>query len=249
MRRREFIESLGATCRNWRWSWSFINHEKRWVIFGAWDHRAGADSELIMADGWEIRRGRKNPAYSEGLEYIRHVEDGYALFTFRMERKPNTGGESGPASIRRFDPQISQRKLKRVHGEWLAVRGKFDDLPNEAEISEDLSFPEGARRKVIVNSYERDPSARALCLAYHGYACIGCGLKLEDKYGKLAQHHIHVHHLVKVSEMGDGYRVNPKTDLVPVCPNCHAVIHLREPMLNIQELRNLLSSSVRDQIV
>ncbi|MBZ6758337.1 HNH endonuclease, partial [Klebsiella grimontii] len=26
MNRKQFIQSRGATCRNWTWSWSFINH-------------------------------------------------------------------------------------------------------------------------------------------------------------------------------------------------------------------------------
>ncbi|HCB1572990.1 TPA: HNH endonuclease, partial [Klebsiella quasipneumoniae] len=37
MNRKQFIQSRGATCRNWTWSWSFINHDDQLVIFGAWD--------------------------------------------------------------------------------------------------------------------------------------------------------------------------------------------------------------------
>lgn len=37
MNRKQFIQSRGATCRNWMWSWSFINHDEQFVIFGAWD--------------------------------------------------------------------------------------------------------------------------------------------------------------------------------------------------------------------
>ncbi|MCW0312025.1 hypothetical protein NB694_001825 [Pantoea ananatis] len=27
MNRKQFIQSEGATCSNWTWSWSFVNHE------------------------------------------------------------------------------------------------------------------------------------------------------------------------------------------------------------------------------
>jgi len=37
MSRKKFIESVGATCDNWNWSWSFVNHKDRFVVFGLWD--------------------------------------------------------------------------------------------------------------------------------------------------------------------------------------------------------------------
>ncbi len=37
MSRKEFIESVDATCKNWQWSWSFINETERFIVFGAWD--------------------------------------------------------------------------------------------------------------------------------------------------------------------------------------------------------------------
>ena len=37
MNRKQFIQSQGATCNNWNWSWSFISHDRQIVIFGAWD--------------------------------------------------------------------------------------------------------------------------------------------------------------------------------------------------------------------
>lgn len=27
--RKQFIKSQGATCDNWTWSWSFVNHDKK----------------------------------------------------------------------------------------------------------------------------------------------------------------------------------------------------------------------------
>ncbi len=34
--------------------------------------------------------------------------------------------------------------------------------------------------------------------------------------------------------------VNPKTDLVPVCPNCHAMLHRRDPPYDVEQLRGML---------
>jgi 5-methylcytosine-specific restriction protein A len=50
-----------------------------------------------------------------------------------------------------------------------------------------------------------------------------------------------VHHLIPVSKLGEGYRINPKTDLVPLCPTCHGVAHRRTPPWTIEELREMIA--------
>ena len=46
----------------------------------------------------------------------------------------------------------------------------------------------------------------------------------------VAEERIHVHLLKLVSEVGEGYVIDPVEDLRPVCPNCHAVIRLRSDL-------------------
>ena len=43
-----------------------------------------------------------------------------------------------------------------------------------------------------------------------------------------------------LSEVGREYVVDPVTDLRPVCPNCHAVLHARKPAYSIEDVRELL---------
>ncbi len=43
MSRKQFIESLGATCANWNGSWSFINESKKEINFGVRDDRVMGD--------------------------------------------------------------------------------------------------------------------------------------------------------------------------------------------------------------
>jgi hypothetical protein len=56
--------------------------------------------------------------------------------------------------------------LERVAGKTVQI---FPD-----EISERYTVLEGASEKVLVNRYERDPRARAICLAYWKAACVVC---------------------------------------------------------------------------
>jgi 5-methylcytosine-specific restriction protein A len=108
-------------------------------------------------------------------------------------------------------------------------------------------YPEGSVERVTVNRYERDPRARAACLAHYGTACTVCGFDFEKTYGKFARggKGIHVHHLLELSSVGKGYRVDPIKDLRPVCPNCHMMLHLRHPVFDISELRAMLRGTTQ----
>lgn len=98
------------------------------------------------------------------------------------------------------------------------------------------TLSEGAKRSIVINSYERNPEVRRKCLEYYGYQCIVCSFNFEQTYGEIGREFIHVHHLVEISSIGEEYDVNPIKDLRPVCPNCHAMLHRRQPAFSIEEL-------------
>ncbi len=60
---------------------------------------------------------------------------------------------------------------------------------------------EGAKKKIIVNSYERNNKARRLCIKYYGVKCQVCNFDFEKTYGEIGKKFIHIHHLVKISEL------------------------------------------------
>lgn len=102
------------------------------------------------------------------------------------------------------------------------------------------SFFEGSVSKVMVNRYERDAKARQKCIDYNGLDCKVCGTNFELLYGDLGRGFIHVHHKIELNSIGFGYEVNPIEDLVPVCANCHAMLHKRKPAFTVEELREIL---------
>ncbi len=111
------------------------------------------------------------------------------------------------------------------------------------EISENEDFYEGTRKRISVNAYERDSRARHACLKYHGFRCMVCAQDMSEIYGDAAVGVIHVHHIKPLSEVKSGYKVNPKADLIPVCPNCHAVIHCRKSSYTIEEVKSFLAKA------
>lgn len=104
-------------------------------------------------------------------------------------------------------------------------------------------FYEGTKRQVTVNSYERDSKARLQCIKIHGATCAVCGIDFEQMYGELGKGFIHVHHIIPIHTIGKDYQVNPSTDLIPVCPNCHAMLHRGKnaDARSISELKHLIN--------
>jgi hypothetical protein len=99
------------------------------------------------------------------------------------------------------------------------------------------SYLEGTAVRVLVNRYERDREARDACVAHHGAVCVVCSFEFVREYGEMGEGFIHVHHMVPLATLGQQYRVDPINDLVPVCPNCHAMLHRSEPPMTVDELR------------
>lgn len=95
---------------------------------------------------------------------------------------------------------------------------------------------EGAALLKLVKQYERSRINRAACIEIHGTACRICDFDFGAQFGELGEGFIHVHHIVPVSEMGGSYSLDPGKDLLPVCPNCHAMLHRRKPALTPDEL-------------
>ena len=103
------------------------------------------------------------------------------------------------------------------------------------EFPSDQTVLEGSKVSVVVNRYERNPAARTACIKHYGFRCSVCGILASEVYGVEAAKLIHVHHLKPISEVGKEYVVDPVQDLRPVCPNCHAFLHLFRPPLSLAE--------------
>lgn len=243
--RKAFIESLGATCKNWTWSWSFVNHLERKVIFGAWDIHVDGDRTLILCEGWEIKKGRRNNGYAQSVEHLRLVaEQGYELYTFKITHSDELQDEDGvgPAKIKGFERFITRKWLLQQEGRWYAC----EEVPIPV-IPEEVSHPElyleGALREVKVNAYERNAQAREACIRHHKAVCAACKFDFGSVYGEIAKGLIHVHHIVPLSTIGAEYKLDPITDLIPLCPNCHAVVHRGAEVLSIDKLKECLAAA------
>lgn len=179
--------------------------------------------------------------------------NGYVVFETEEEFRrcpairPSPGGNLGiaggisslPSYVQKVMTAAEQAARSAIETEIAAHGGSEDDTGFMAD-------PEGRAvlRKHI--TYERSSRNRAECIRVHGAKCKACGFNFDVAYGRShARSYIEVHHIRSVSEQA-GKTINPKRDLVPLCSNCHSMIHREHGrILSVEELRRLLGSNAR----
>lgn len=159
-------------------------------------------------------------------------ESGYLEFI-----PPSKASNYWRDGVRKIDEHIFSRILAQAtlkpiqveeHGEYEALR----DFESRVEGGSSVYY--GVR-------YERDPKLRLQAIAIHGLACTACGFDFGLAYGDYAKGYIHVHHTQPISEFEGSRSVNPETDLVTLCANCHAVVHRKQSRtLSMAELKSIV---------
>jgi predicted HNH restriction endonuclease len=199
-----------------------------------------ANPAPIMASGRVGRTGKRIADYCGIVpeNYFDGRIERPAYFTLISEiYERNVGWTMRP------NLQRALEELKLVGGQAVEVSER---LPTETLPFEDQKlFREGKVVQVFVNRYERNQSARIKCIAHYGHKCQVCGIDFGETYGDIADGFIHVHHKTQLADIGDEYEVDPINDLVPLCANCHSVVHLTKPALTIEEIKKLTKKSSR----
>jgi 5-methylcytosine-specific restriction protein A len=234
-------------------SWSCGNTKSIHIGDRAFLLKQGDEPRGIIASGWIKSNVTKKPHWdntkrklgkkSLSIEIDWDVIEDYrvkifpiqVLLTNRyspMHWKPQASGVRIPDEVAEILEKDWSKLINRKH---ISVNIHFPE-----EIKTDLRLIEGAKKKAFVNSYERNPKARAICLNHYGLNCAVCGIDFETVYGELGLGFIHVHQLIQLSKIGKKYIIDPIKDLRPVCPNCHSMIHQIEPPLEIIELRKII---------
>ncbi len=116
-------------------------------------------------------------------------------------------------------------------------------LSNDVVSDETESFMEGKSKEVTQTRYERNPQARKTCLKHLGYSCQICEFNFEKTFGDIGKGFIHVHHINAIAGIGKEYEIDPKKDLIPVCPNCHAMIHSKRPAFTVDEIKAIIKTT------
>jgi 5-methylcytosine-specific restriction protein A len=105
--------------------------------------------------------------------------------------------------------------------------------------------PEGRAIQSLTTRYERSRLNREACIQLKGTRCKVCGFDFSEAYGPLGIGYIEIHHLTPVASIGPNYRIDIKTDLAPVCSNCHSMAHREEPPVPLERLQELIGERKR----
>jgi len=167
--------------------------------------------------------------------YFQTIDNTHAKYTKGLHS--NSRHKHDPKLVDYINDQLGLNLAQPCYEGKPAAVTNYIDEPDDISYSEQ-PYKEGTVKKISVNRYERDGTARQACIDHYGAVCQACGMDFHKQYGDLGKGFIHVHHITPLHTIQESYEVDPIKDLVPVCPNCHAMIHrIKDTTLSIDELK------------
>jgi 5-methylcytosine-specific restriction endonuclease McrA len=175
------------------------------------------------------------------------------------QRFARMGGENREAvldtcgSVQTFIDRLLDHDGDRVPPQLRVASRRSEDVAESSLETDQIasgepskkSIPREEGRKLILKhvTYERKPRNRALAIEEHGRTCTVCGFNFDEFYGReYADGYIQIHHIKPLSDY-EG-TVDPATDLVPLCANCHVMAHRRRTTVtSIDELKALIAEA------
>lgn len=199
----------------------------------------------------ETKHRNRGGSYRSVFSVCWHDQNGkYRIKHFPIKK---LGRENALSMAIEFRKTTEEEKLKRFQVEyrdltnakvelekiWRDLVSSFDFSTAE-EVNSDKDLYEGTVYQITVNAYERNPEARLKCISHYGSICFICGFNFGKIYGNVGEGIIHVHHLTPLSTIGAEYKVDPIKDMRPVCPNCHVMIHKKDPPLSVEKVKEMV---------
>lgn len=125
----------------------------------------------------------------------------------------------------------------------------------EEVITDPAASVEGRVRESWSTVRERSRKNRESCLRAlpphlrDAPPCAVCGMTFLGRYGEIGRRFIHVHHIRPAASLDpSGELVVPADELAPVCPNCHAMLHIGQnagkgEVRSVQELQSIMRAT------
>ena len=202
------------------------------------------DLMKLSAYDLEKRKSRNELNWRNDLAFIRDhlVRDGHLTSEWNTWAITKSGRQhlSSLANI-----AAAQQDFQHIKPDALPLIGQMvgtQDVLDEAALTGESIFSEGEQTLHWNTSYERNKSLRSEAIRIHGTTCMACTFDFSARYGVIGNGFIEVHHTKPISSFAGVTQVNPQTDLVVLCSNCHSIVHRHkgEP-LSVKALRETLN--------
>ena len=177
-------------------------------------------------------------------------------YYYRVREKIATNGEMRAADkeadnmysyhLKQWTSFLESKAFKELSKKKRSSEDK-PKATDTAELAKPLVSPfreetEGERKHIVkeMDVVRRNPQLRQRCIDRYGYQCQCCGMNFAELYGEeLGANFIEVHHLKPISTYEeDGIPENFLENLVPLCSNCHSMIHhIKDAEHSLRDLR------------
>lgn len=223
--------------------------------------RLGKEPKGVFAAGYATSEVFTDSHWDTSIPDYATRQANYVNFVFEYLFEPQTEGLIDLDQLRAsvsdtFDwtPQASgvhvpdeiAEKLERQWRKLLENLKIHEESETTGFNAQKLTYREGRRYKVELTKIERNRKARLQAIALHGSYCHVCQFDFEIAYGEIGRGLIQVHHVNPLADSASIELVNPQTDLVPVCANCHMVIHSKNPPYLVGDLADIMQRVWRE---
>lgn len=230
--------------------WSCISHKSIRIGDRAFIAVVGQEPRGVFASGYVISEPFLSPHWEDKKKNIYRVSIELEILLNPMKEKilETVAFNSESMKKQTWTPQSSGiriqkeavMELEELWFNFVSSQSNMNEIKDKPEVGQ---YYEGKVTEVKHNTYERNPFARRKCLEYYGYKCKICNFDFEKTYGNVGYKFIHVHHITPISNIGKEILVDPIKDLIPICPNCHAMVHRSNPPISIEEMKEIVTEN------
>ncbi len=190
-----------------------------------------------------LNDGRTPSQFQNSLKNVRDQFDGYFPDTLREGWKI----KNNPILPAKLSARLKStyENFEGVHadGVWKIIKPYSDfsfqfskqELndafqPQKNEFFDEKTVLSEGKKKVRISTFiERNQKIRRLAIEQHGLNCAACGFNFQNFYGEFAKGFIEIHHVIPLhKELKNRRETNILTDLIPLCSNCHSVVHRKK---------------------
>lgn len=133
--------------------------------------------------------------------------------------------------LKTYSQFLESKAFKNLFKRKINLEGTVKNAQpqQEAKVLKFREETEGERKHITkeMDVIRRNPQLRQQCIDRYGYQCQCCGMDFAEMYGEeLGANFIEVHHLKPISTFEtEGIPKDFVKNLVPLCSNCHSMIH------------------------
>jgi 5-methylcytosine-specific restriction protein A len=161
----------------------------------------------------------------------------------RVKQLPHSSRNNGVGHGQKSVWYVDNPERQKLKDELLDY---LEELINQANSNDEYKHHLHDESRTYITStkqIKRSQAAKAECIRLKGCHCNICGFDFEKTYGELGKNYIEVHHITPIGQLStaEGYDgTDPQKDLIPLCSNCHSMIHRRKEPYQPNEVKAML---------